>query len=207
MKLFLILPLSLLLPRLCLAEVIYDVPPSPPRIDFEYKIILSTGIELALKKYDPEFQVLKAEDFNPLLRKIYPYKVLWFDRTITGYQTPPAVIGDFNGDAKPDAVLIGRNKTHGKRIAILSNGNEYTVIEFSAGPLLKEPTALDHERKVGNIEGCLELIPPGKIKAEPAFNRPEIDLKTDAFKYGGFEGSQGIYYYNEGKFIDYALSD
>lgn len=203
MRPLLLLPLCLFLPRLCLAEVVYDVPDVPPRIDFEYKVILSTGMELALKRYDPEFQVLKAEDFNPLLRKTYPYKVLWFDRTVTGYQTPPAVIGDFNGDANPDAVLIGRNKTHGKRIVILSSGNEYIVIEFIASSLI----SLGHTKKGGRVEECLRLIPPGRIKPEPAFNRPEIDLKTDAFTYGGFEGSQGVYYYHEGKFIDYALSD
>lgn len=202
MRLLLILLLSSLLPRLCLAEVVEDVFDIPPRIDFEYKVILSTGMKLALKRYDSEFQTLKAEDFNPLLRKTYPYKILWFDRTVTGYQTPSAVIGDFNGDAKPDAVLIGRNKTHGKRIIILSSGNKYAVIELSAGAFLP-----GHERKVGNVEGCLGLFPPGRIKAEPAYNRPEIDLKTDAFTYGGFEGSQGVYYYHEGKFVDYALSD
>lgn len=205
MKLVFVLPLGLLLAQLGQAADVYNV---PPRIDFEYKVILSTGMDLALKEYDPEFHVLEANNFHPLLRKTYPYKVFWFDRAgVIGYQTPPAVIGDFNGDANPDAVLIGRNKTHGKRIAILSSGNKYIVIEFSAGPLLNKPISPSHKNEDGRVEGCLRLIPPGKIKAEPAFNRPEIDLKTDAFTYGGFEGSQGVYYYHEGKFIDYALSD
>ncbi|MDA8242508.1 MAG: hypothetical protein M0025_00090 [Elusimicrobia bacterium] len=203
MKLVLALPLSLFLARFCQAADSFD---APPRIDFEYKVSLSTGMELALRKYDPEFQALNAEDFNPLLRKIYPYKVLWFDRTVTGYQTPPVLIGDFNGDANPDVVLIGHNKTHYKRIVILSEGNSYAVSEFGASSFFKNPVSPD-KKGAGRVEECLELIPPSKIKAEPAYNRPEIDLKTDAFKYGGFEGSQSIYYFHEGKFVNYALSD
>lgn len=195
-----ILPVILLLAQFGQAEDGYSV---PPRIDFEYQVILSTGMELALKNYDSEFHALAADNFHPLLRKTYPYKVFWFDRTVTGYQTPSVVIGDFNGDSNPDAVLIGRNKTHDKRIIILSAGNKYIVTEFIGS----YPTSPGHKEKAGRTEECLRLIPPGKIKAEPAYTRPEIDLKTDAFTYGGFEGSQGIYYYHEGKLVDYALSD
>ncbi len=197
-KLFFVLLLGF--PMVQLAQAEDD--DSIPRIDFEYKIILSTGMELALKKYDPDFHVFEANNYCPLVRKVYPYKVFWFDRAgVTGYQTPPAVIGDFNGDSKPDAVLMGRNKTHIKKIVLLSDGNKYRVMEFiDSSPSFT--TIKDF-----CVDMCLGLTPPGTIKAEPAYNRSEINLKTDAFTYGGCEGPHGIYIYHNGKFVDYALSD
>jgi len=198
-KLFFVLSLSLFIAQLGQAE---DNDNVTPRIDFEYKVILSTGMELALKEHDPEFHVFEANNYYPLVRKVYQYKVFWFDRAgVIGYQTPPAVIGDFNGDLKPDAVLIGRNKTHAKKIAILSDGDKYLVTEFVASYPISTAT------KDFRVDMCLGLTPPEKIKAEPAYDRPEIDLKTDAFTYGGCEGPHGIYIYHKGKFIDYALSD
>jgi len=200
MKVILIL-LSLFLTQTACS---YDLDPSTPRIDFEYEVILSTSMETALKKYDKEFKIFKAQAFEPFLRKIYSYKILWFDRknNVTGYQTPSALIGDFNGDGIADAILIGHNKTQGKLIAILSKDKEYIAMEvrsWSCGEICEE--------KEGNLEGCLELIPVGtKIKAEPAYNRPEINLKTDAFEFGGETGSS-LFYYKDEKFIEYALSD
>ncbi|MBI5178700.1 MAG: hypothetical protein HZA04_05525 [Nitrospinae bacterium] len=55
-------------------------------------------------------------------------------------------------------------------------------------------------------EASLGLVMPGKIKAEPAYNRPEINLKNDGFQYGG-ETSSNLYYYSNGKFVENALSD
>lgn len=199
MKLFFVLSLSLLMVQMGQAE---DNDNIIPRIDFEYKVILSTGMELALKKYDPEFYIFEANTYYPIMRKVYPYKVFWFDRAgVTGYQTPAVVIGDFNGDVKADAVLIGRNKTHKKQLVILSDGDKYHVTEFIASYPVSTAT------KDFRIDMCLGLTPPGKVKAEPAYDRPEIDLKTDAFTYGGCEGPHGIYIYHKGKFVDYALSD
>lgn len=178
-----------------------------PRVEMEYKITLSSAMGSALKVYDPEFEIWSAQNFHPMLRGLYEYKSFEPWRSFLAYQTPSAVIGDFNGDDIPDVILLGHSKTHGKRIVVLSNNTGYFVIEFTEKYPLTDRFTPNHKIGEGNIEECLELIPPGKIKAEPAYNRPEIDLKTDAFKFGNFEGSKAIYYYDKGKFIDYALSD
>lgn len=184
----------------------WDDVKSFPRIEVEYKVVLSSAMETALVKYDPDFKVWEARSFSPLLRGIYEYKSFHPWKTFLSWQMPAAVIGDLNGDNMPDAVLLGRNKTHGRRIALLSSGESYSVVEFTEDYPLVDPLTPNY-RIGNNLEEYLEFIAPRKINAEPAYDRPELDLKTDAFKFGVFEKSSGIYIYKDGKFVDYTLSD
>lgn len=170
-----------------------------------YKVTLSSAMATALKTYDLEFKIWEVQDFEPSLREMYTYGG-YSSKYIINYQAPSAVIGDFNGDKIPDAALLGHNRTHDKRIMILSKNTGYSIIELLNYPLT-DPLFPTAKKGGGNIGQLLKLIPAGrKIKAEPAYNRPELNLKTDAFEYGGESGSR-LYYYNNGKFVEYALSD
>ena len=60
--------------------------------------------------------------------------------------------------------------------------------------------------KTGKRETHISLILPGKIKAEPSYDRPELNLKTDAFTYGG-ETCSSLYVYENGNFSEYVYSD
>ncbi len=183
----------------------FNVSPAPKIEIVEYKVTLSTEMAVALKKYDPEFEIWKAQDFYPLMREMYTYGGSSGKYIIT-YQTPSAVIGDFNGDKIPDIALLGHNKTHDKKIVILSKTSGYKIVELLNYPL-NDPLFPTAKKGGGNIEECIELVPAGKrIKAEPAFNRPELNLKTDAFQCGDERGSS-LFYYKNGKFIEYVLSD
>lgn len=171
-----------------------------PRIEIKYSVILSSVMENALKNYDPEFKIWEAENFNHLLINLYEYKSFEPWRSFLAYQTPSVVIGDFNGDAMPDAVVRGRNKTTEKTIVILSEKDKYRIIELSVFPL-------ESKRGAGNIEEYLKLMPPGKIKAEPAYERPEIELKTDGFITEVFEIASSLHFWKDGKFVSYTISD
>lgn len=182
-----------------------------PRIEVEYKVFLSTGMKAALKKYDPEFKIWRPQDFGAIWRGLYEYKSFQPSRSFLAYQTPSAVIGDFNGDGIPDAALSGHTKTYIARLVVLSKGKIYEVIVIDKSSFEHPYSDMEYMdfqngKKNWQIEGSLELVKPGKIKAEPAYNRPEIDLKTDAFQYGG-ESASSLYYYSNGKFLEYALSD
>ena len=122
-------------------------------------------------------------------------------------QTPSAVLGDFNADGMPDMAMLGHNKTHEKRIVLLSGAKGYSVLELLRPFPIDENTRNAIKIGRGRSEVYLELIPPSKIKAKPAYERPELDLKTDAFVLGHFEKASSIYVYDNGKFIHYALSD
>lgn len=183
----------------------FTVGPAPKIEIVEYTVILSTEMAVALKKYDPEFEIWEAWDFDHLFQEMYSYGGS-SGKYIINYQAPSAVIGDFNGDKIPDIALLGHNKTHEKRIVVLSEPAGYEVVELFNYPL---SVSLSPTAKKGRISmgKCIELVPVGRrIKAEPAFNRPELNLKTDAFEYGGERGSS-LFYYKNGKFIEYCLSD
>jgi len=178
-----------------------------PKVEVEYKVELSSAMAIALQDYDPEFQIWDAHSFSPILRGIYEYKSFQPWKQYLAFQTPSAVIGDFNGDAIPDIALLGHNKTTGKRIVVLSSNTGYLVQEFTRSYPLSDPLRPDSKIGHQNIEEYLEFVPQSKIKANTAYKRPELDLKTDAFKFGVFERSSSIYIYKDAKFHNYTLSD
>ncbi|MBI5178701.1 MAG: hypothetical protein HZA04_05530 [Nitrospinae bacterium] len=96
-----------------------------PRIEVEYKVFLSTGMTAALNKYDPEFKIWRAQDFHTMWRGLYDYKSFQPSRSFLAYQTPSAVIGDFNGDGIPDAALSGHTKKYQALLVVLSKGQMY----------------------------------------------------------------------------------
>lgn len=175
-----------------------------PKVEIEYTVKLSTEMESVLKVYDSDFEIWKAQDFEPFLRSVYTYGPTKGEYFRT-YQALSVVIGDFNGDKIPDVALLGHNKTNEKKIVVLSKGNGYEIVELSSYPM-SDPMRPNYKRGGGNIGQCLEYVRPGTIKAEPAYNRPEIVLKTDAFVYGGEQGST-LYLYENGKFVNYPYSD
>jgi len=172
---------------------LYD--PNGPRL--EYSVVLSSVMTESLRSYDPDFMLWEQKDYEPILVGAYRYSL---------QSIPSAVIGDFNGDKIQDVALLGHNKTHDKRIVVLSKNTRHSVIELLNYPLT-DPLFPTAKKGGGNIGQLLELVPAGrKIKAEPAYNRPALNLKNDAFEYGGESGSR-LYYYNGSRFVEYALSD
>lgn len=180
-------------------------------IKISFTINLSPEMKGALKKYNPYFEIWKSEDHLPTLIQVYEFKSSR-RKGYFAYQTPSAVIGDFNGDFAPDVIMKGHDKKNSLMVAIISDQKEFRVIELGKGPL-KDPRKEWYDVYGGN-EGVeygfysfLTLVEPGKIKANPDFNRPEIDLKTDAVIMGVFEKYSEILIYKDDKFVSYTMSD
>ncbi|MBP7796128.1 MAG: hypothetical protein KA059_05060 [Elusimicrobiales bacterium] len=69
----------------------------------DYTIILSSEMDKALKEYEKKhygypFNILNAKNFKKDIINSYPFGI---------YQSPSAVLGDFNGDGIIDVVLMG----------------------------------------------------------------------------------------------------
>lgn len=181
-----------------------------PRIDINYTIVLSSPMIKALNDYDSEFKIYQARHYATWARRLYDYKSYesW-SGSYMGYQTPSAVIGDFNGDKIADIAVSGVSKKYRAVLVLISNGQNYKVIAVNKGMFEKEYNFNFFFDKKAKSDMCasLELMPRGEtIRAEPAYNRPEIKLKTDAFTYGGEKGS-GLYIYENGNFTEYIMSD
>ncbi len=119
-------------------------------------------------------------------------------RSFMAYQTPSAVIGDFNGDNKLHLVVSGRNPKEKITVALISEKDNYQILEVWKSPLVENENSIFHH---------LTLITPTKISENKKFNRTEINLKTDAFVINFFEKSSTIYVYDGNKFISYQMSD
>lgn len=178
-------------------------------VEIAYRIILSPDMKKVLKKHNPNFEIWKAEDYIPTLIQWYNFTSFEQGRPFFTYQTPSAVIGDFNGDDAVDAVMMGHDKANNLTIAIMSGNNDYNIIELGKGPL-KNPK----EDWLGVYDGddgveygfytSLSLVQPGKIKT---YNGSEINLTTDAFEIEVFEKASTLFIYKDGKFVSYTLSD
>jgi hypothetical protein len=104
-------------------------PPLPPYepsgLRIEYKIILSSAIKNAVTVYDPDFVLWEQSDYRAENIRTYQFSL---------QSTPSAVIGDFNGDGKTDAVLAGRNTRGAAVLAIMSSSTAlYNVIPIHKG--------------------------------------------------------------------------
>lgn len=178
-----------------------------PSVEIEYTVKLSTPMQAALNKFDPNFKPWPASKFTHVMRVMSEYKAFRLDRDFLSYQTPSVIIADFNGDNLPDAAMLGHNKTHYINLVLMSSPKGYRVVPFEGDSFSKDSAgstdiAIDNYK----IDQALEYVEPKKIKAKPGYNRPELDLKNDAFIYGGETGST-IYVFKDNKFVNYAMSD
>jgi hypothetical protein len=167
-------------------------------IEVDYSIYLSTHIQNLIYNLIPKFEIYKAKDLDPIIIKLYEFKTFMPWRPFMAYQTPTAVIGDFNGDNKLHLVVSGRNPKEKITVALITEKDNYQILEVWKSPLVENENSIFHH---------LTLITPTKISENKKFNRTEINLKTDAFVINFFEKSSTIYVYDGNKFISYQMSD
>jgi len=162
--------------------------------------VLNLGKEqrMAIRGYNPDFQIRRQADYLPSLLKQYPF---------SNRQLPFAVIGDFNGDGRNDVVLQGHDKTNELLIAVLSSSSGPSVMEIMKSALV-DPKTESYGMGDHNEYGLwvyLTFVPRGMVDS-PFSNRP-LKLSTDAFELNYFEKASVLYYLSGWKFQKYVTSD
>lgn len=71
----------------------------------------------ALKKWNPEFQVLKSSDFIQPVRRMFT----------SPDEVPEAALGDFNGDGFADLALIGKVGSKPYAVLVVTSGTDWQV--------------------------------------------------------------------------------
>lgn len=173
----------------------------PPKIDkVEGFFYLNVGqdVQRALKSFDPYFSPWTDADFIPSVREIYKASVT---------QTMGAVVGDFNGDKKPDAAIMGRGRDYNLILAVLSKEGSYEVIEVER-TAVTNPQQSWIEGPKGREKGLwryLTIVKPGYISSR--YEKKPITLKFEAFQDNYFEGGSVVFFYKDGAFHKYTTND
>lgn len=168
----------------------------------EYELVLSTSMEKALKKYNSDFRIWKQADFPPFLLKRVGFSLK---------SSPSAVIGDFNGDNLPDAVLWGHDKRSGYLLAVMSSNSVYKVVEIerlfnlSRHDPRDETLMIDAQNTEKGLQQTIGLLPKQSVRSH--IDGKMINLKNDAVVFSYFEKASQVYYWKNGEFKEYGLTD
>lgn len=153
------------------------------------ELYLPPRMRSTLSDFDPNFSIWSLSDYHSLLRSWYPYS----DRNL-----PFAVLGDFNGDGKQDAVLHGHNKSAGMVVCLLSLSDTFQVV-------IVERWEVENWTYSSHSENYLAYVGPRLIRS--SFEDEPLDLKNDAFVIGYFEKAATLYYFMDGRFHQYTTAD
>jgi hypothetical protein len=148
---------------------------------------LPPSMQSALDKFDSTFKACSLGDYSSVLKDWYPY---------SDDNLPFVVLGDFNGDSVKDAAIQGQTKSQGMIICILSTRTGFQVLPVDSGASCGDN---------GGLEIYLTHVGPGLIKT--SFEENSLQLTTDAFNICYFEKASTLYYYKDGKFLQYTTSD
>jgi hypothetical protein len=146
-------------------------------------------MRIALRKFDPEFTIWTLADYDSLLLSWYPYS----DKNL-----PFVALGDFNGDSVQDAILHGHNRSADIILCILSANKSFKVS-------IIEKWEVSDWSQSDHFSIYITKISPGLINS--GFENEPLQIATDAFEISYFEKASTLYYYKNGKFLQYTTSD
>jgi len=173
--------------------------PTIQLVNGEHVLSLPDPMRSILQSYDSTFVIWRQSEYLPTLVKDYAF----FE-----FQSPSAVIGDFNGDGILDVALQGHDKTTDLLLCVLSRGAGYEVQEIQKGPTLTDSKSewygMGDHKEYGQWV-YLTFQPKGKVNSP--FENQTLDLKTDAFEVEYFEKASVLYYWENGKFNSFTTGD
>lgn len=155
---------------------------------------LPPGMHDALAAYAPRFRPWRLDEYyaDVAARAGPPERLPLF-----------GVAGDFNGDGVVDVALQGHDAASEYFVAIVSEGASFRVVELLKRPYVPDPGGPGRA-------AYLRPVPPGRVDVPPAVEAlegPAPVLTTDAFEEV-FEGQVGVlYYWKDGRFVEYVLGE
>lgn len=162
--------------------------------DGSWRVDLPAAMEDALDRYNRDFEQWCEGDYGRQLS----------GEDFTPRQTPWAVIGDFNGDGRPDIALAGRDDRDALVVLILSSGaRRYRAIELE-----HEPYDVEDRRSIR--PPLLSYLYPGRyVIDDPRLSYPrEILVDQPAVQItGGRRQGAVLYVLERNSVVPYYLSD
>ena len=185
--------LQLLLASICLIYIQIAIGEGP-KIQYQTTLVLPEKMQQALDQYDPNFVIWDVEDYLPIAVDWYKF---------TTRQAMSKVVGDFNWDQKQDVVLKGHNDQNDLLISILSEDDDYRVLEIRRDPLSDPET----ERYDDDYGLWIYLVYTPKQTIKSPYESYELKLEGDAFEWVYFGKAAVLYYYKDEEFHTYQTGD
>ncbi len=161
---------------------------------------LGPDVSEALKKFNAKFKLYDLKDFDVELLNSYVAPPDEKSSASCEERNPPAVkalpmavIGDFNGDGRDDAVVLGHDSQH-RVLAVLSGTSGYSVSEIEKKPyvpskkLVEALTLVESTAKARAIDFYVKCLPP-TVKR----------FKADAVLVGEYMTDNNRLYFLDGK--------
>lgn len=166
-------------------------------------LILPRHMRLTLKEAAPHFRWLEWSAFQKEIRQA---------EAPTAHSALFAVIADFNGDGRLDVAMAGNDSTHGRLVALMTNADTVALVR-----ILDLPLPLPEERRAMSM--FLQYVPAGMITAdtvdedrlsppqESSYERVPVRLERDAFELVFWQRASTLYYWRNGRFVEWTTSD
>jgi hypothetical protein len=155
----------------------------------EYRLHLPPAMAAALAK-EGRFEIARLEEYDPNVRR--------YVTDLGPRQALSAVVGDFDGDGRDDAVMHARKRQSADSaqvfVVILNQSAGPRVIEVERYPLYTGP--------LGEY-----LLYQKAETVRSAHEKQPLTLTTDAFQIVFFEKAAQLYYYQNGQFKQYFTAD
>jgi hypothetical protein len=171
---------------------------TPPRIELRPDgpvLVLTAGMERALLAAVPGFRHTSIAEYDPDLRQYVPP---------TERSALFAAIGDFNGDGRADVVVDGHDTTHGYQLVLFTEADSIRVFTIQKAPL---PPVDPRFRRIDFVS----LVPRGVIQVDTLdddeYEKMPVQLEHDAFSMGWWEKASGLFYWRDGRFVQWTTSD
>jgi hypothetical protein len=157
--------------------------------DSAYRLHLTPAMAAALAR-EGTFEIARFDEYSADLRR--------YASDIGPRQALSAVVGDFDGDGRDDAVIHAR-----KRAASDSAQVFIVILNQSAGPRVIEVQR--YPLYAGPLGEYLIFQKAETIRS--AHEKQPLTLTTDAFQIVFFEKAAQLYYYKDGEFRQYFTAD
>jgi hypothetical protein len=161
--------------------------------DGAWLVDLPPAMEDALDRYNRDFEPWTLDDYRGLS-----------DYEPSSRQLPWAVIGDFNGDGRPDLAIAGRTDRDLVLVFVLSSGRT----RYRATEAEREP--YDPEDRTSIRLPLLTYMYPGRyVVADPRLNYPrQLVVEQPAVQIsGGRRQGAVVYVVENNSVVPYYLSD
>jgi hypothetical protein len=157
---------------------------------------LPLAMRRALDTYAPNFEPWHWEDYAANVQQhVRTAEPPWGELPMFG------VVGDFNGDGRPDVALSGHDARRELLFILLSEGERYRAVE------LEPPRPWRPHAKQGAF---MHRVSPGRLEVPEGWEEivgppPVLTADGVGWEYEGQAG--GVYYWKDGRFLFYATSD